>query len=64
MFNLIRTTPTARFVLCLDGEFHLDRHVGVKVGMTAKTWATEAGANRYAAKRWNVNEPYCKAEAA
>lgn len=63
MFNLIRTTEAARFILCLDGEFHLDRHVGTKVGMTARNWKTEAGALRHAASRWNANEAYCTAEA-
>lgn len=42
-------------VLCLDGEFHLDKHVGSKVGMTRKTWKTIGGADRWLAERSNMN---------
>ena len=60
MFVLARTLPTNSLVLCKDGEFHSERFVGRKVGMTARTWTTRAGAERYAAQRWNAEgRNYC-----
>lgn len=43
-----RTTPIM-MVLCTDNEFH-----DASANFTHKTWKTEAGAERYAADRWNT----------
>lgn len=65
MFQLVATTKVDnhRMILCLDGEFHHERFVDVKVGMTRKTWKTAKGAEKYAAERWNSGgRSYCVAE--
>jgi hypothetical protein len=51
MFKVTRS-PNAlnTLILCQDGEFHSQMFVGQKVGMTARTWKTEAGAARVASR--------------
>lgn len=73
MFKLVRysapfvncngETVTNRFVLCLDNEFHHERHVNRKVGMTEKNWKTANGATKFASNRWNHGgKSYCVVE--
>ena len=42
-------------ILCVDGEFHSAQYIGNRVGITAKFWKTESGAQIFADQRWNLH---------
>lgn len=46
--------PGTGSLWCTDGEWHHESICGPG-GYCAKTWATRAGASRWARQRWNMN---------
>lgn len=53
MFIIVQNwNPLVKSILCANGEWHAERHVGPGA-YAAKAWKTQAAAERYAAARWN-----------